>query len=1663
MKFKSRSRAETGTRTILIAAIGAAALFWVIDSAVHAFIFHDGSFSLQLQTFQRSEVGSRLLAALLITAFAISVQIGKKIQREAEAALRREKAFSDSLIETAQAIVLLLDTEGRIVHFNPYMEEVSGYRIEEVRGRDWFTTFVRKGDQEQIRSLFLNALGNTQTRGNSNSIVRKDGSERIVEWYDKTLKDADGNVVGLLSIGQDITERKRAEEILQESEENFRGLAESITDVFFALDRDLRYVYWNRASTELIGIEAEDALGKSIFEVFPDNEETRRAATVYREVLRTRKPRSFLNEYSLNGKDYVFEISAYPSKHGIAVLVKDITERRRMEEALQESEERYRTLTETAFDGQGIHEDGRLIEVNQALADICGYEPSEMIGMHTSQLVTPECWKVVQENTKEGFEKLYEVTVLRKDGSTLPVELVGKESRYYGRKVRMVAVRDITERKAAEQALRESRELLQILFDSLTIGIYRSTPDGQVLAANPAMLKLMGYSSFEELAARNLEEQGFEPSYPRSQFKEIVEREGEIRGLESAWVKRDGSIIYIRENARVVRGEDGKTLYYEGTVEDITEHKKDEQALEFERRQLLSIFDGMDESVYVINPETHEILYANAHLEKSYGRRLVGEICHRLFCNADTPCEICAVSRILQNQGRPCKWEFHNNAFHRDYSITSQLIRWPDGHDALLELAVDITDRKEAERKAAWQQEIVTAINAVLGKALACESEEDLARTCLEMAQDLVGAKFGYFCEVNSDGKVDALAISNPGWDECKMPESEATKVIKGMEIRGMQFLPLLDGRSRIFNDPSNHPQSVGLPKGHPEITCLLAVPLKHNGRVIGQIALGNKEGGYDLNDQGAVEALSGAMVEALTRKRAEGELRASELRYRTLFEQAGDYVLLLELTPQGEPFIVDANRAALQILGYSREEILGRSIALIDPDISPQVMLERERLVAGSQTGAILQVRRRRKDGSVFLAESAGTMIRIGDREVTLAIERDITERMRAEAELRASEANNRAILNAIPDLMFQVDRKGTFLNFHASSEEDLTFPPTTFLGKRMHEIFPEKLAQQAMERIEQALKGRQVPILEYPLPLQTGEWRHFEARFSVCAEDMVLIISRDITQRKQADKALQESEARFEDIALSTSDWLWEVDSEGVYTYCSEKVEEILGYAPQEMIGKTPFDFMPPEEAEKIGRQFQSIAGTRAPIVDLENWNLHKDGRLVCLLTNGVSIVDAEGTLLGYRGADEDITERKRAEEALRESEAKYRSLIDNSNDAIYLLAGNKFEIINHKFSELFGVTPEEANGPDFDFMQLVAPRSRPLIEERQRMAQRGETPPARYEFVAVTKKGEEIEVETSVTRIPYRGGMATQGILRDITERKKLEAQLLQVQKMEAVGQLAAGIAHEINTPIQYVGDNARFLKDAYSDVGDLLAKYESLLSAVKSESTAQELVREIEATKRRVDVAFLKEEIPQAAEQALQGVGRVARIVHAMKQFSHPGLQEKESFDLNRALEIAITIARNEWKYVAEMVTDFDSSLPPVPCVAGDMNQVFLNVLINAAQAVAEVVGNGVDGKGTIKVSTHRDGDWAEVRIADTGTGIPATIRNKVFDPFFTTKEVGKGTGQGLAIVHAIVVNKHHGTVTFETTEGEGTTFVIRLPIHETSRKGGTHETTNSLRR
>ncbi len=368
-----------------------------------------------------------------------------------------------------------------------------------------------------------------------------------------------------------------------------------------------------------------------------------------------------------------------------------------------------------------------------------------------------------------------------------------------------------------------------------------------------------------------------------------------------------------------------------------------------------------------------------------------------------------------------------------------------------------------------------------------------------------------------------------------------------------------------------------------------------------------------------------------------------------------------------------------------------------------------------------------------------------------------------------------------------------------------------------------------------------------------------------------------------------------------------------------------------------------------------------------------------------------------------------------------------------------------VNDAFTRLTGFVPQEAIGKSIEILRTVNYDDAFYDAIWQRLTS-GERWSDR---LAVGRKDGGAYRSRSFAAPILDPGGAVAGysfFSRDTSDEAKLEAQLGHLQKMEAIGEMAAGIAHEINTPIQYIGDNIQFLREAAEGMMRLTEASTAACEAGRNGPIPPEVLDKLENLRREIDWDFLNEEIPLAIEQALEGRDRVAAIVRAMKEFAHPGDDELTPTDVNHAIENTLAVSRGEWKHVADVDLALAAHLPPVPCFPGSFNQVLLNLVVNASHAIAERRESGGD-KGVISISSALRENAVEIVIEDNGCGIPAEIISRIFEPFFTTKDVGKGTGQGLALAHAVIVERMKGQLEVDSTPGEGTRFLLRLPLED----------------
>ena len=585
---------------------------------------------------------------------------------------------------------------------------------------------------------------------------------------------------------------------------------------------------------------------------------------------------------------------------------------------------------------------------------------------------------------------------------------------------------------------------------------------------------------------------------------------------------------------------------------------------------------------------------------------------------------------------------------------------------------------------------------------------------------------------------------------------------------------------------------------------------------------------------------------------------------------------------------------------------------------------------------------------------------------------------------------------------------------------------------------------------------RDRRVDDLAVALVIDRGDEVMLQRAVEAGAVDIIHRPLMPATLRFRAWAQLRLHESRIEQhrlverlglISRAATDGIVLIGGDGRITFWNRAAEGMFGYTEAEALGRPVHDLVtPPHLQTEAARGLADfVVAGQGPVVGrtVILQARRKNGELFPVeLSLSSTLVYGEWWALAIV---RDITQRLAFEQRLRNSENQLRWILDSVPVGVVMSGGDRrVRWANQAALDMIEAEDaEEVVGLPCNAAFCGADGEPCLLH--------GETCAERSEAQLPRRSGAPLSVLRSLHKLELNGETVYLESFVDLTARRQLEAELGHARKLEAVGQLAAGIAHEINTPIQYVGDSLHFLREAFDALAKVLGVYRQSVAEAASDHGCADLQQAASAAEEEVDLEFLLSNAPASLDRCFDGIDRVATIVRAMKDFAHPDHRRKQPADLNKALENTLTIARNEYKYVAEVDCSF-GDLPPVTCHLGDLNQAFLNLIVNAAHAVSDVVG--ASGKlGTIGVSTSRDGDWVTIAISDSGAGIPAAIAERVFEPFFTTKPVGKGSGQGLAIARSVVVEKHGGTLTFSSPPGGPTEFVIRLPIDGGQRDSG----------
>ncbi len=1118
-------------------------------------------------------------------------------RKRAEEALRQSEEKFRQFASVISDVMYRYDPTTNSYDFlSSSFEEQTGYPLEEILSDP--SGFTRKMTHPEDADRVFREVEDHLNKGpgagvfrSEYRVIRKDGEVIWVSDHKNFEFGPGGTIQRINGVVRDITERKRAEEALKRERDFSQSMLETANSLIVCLDADAKITVFNQECERVTDYRSEEVLGKSWPELFLPPDQRHAQLKSFAKWIRAH-PRDqyegpivtksgeirtilWSNTSILSGDDE--EIVAIAIGH-------DITERKRAEEALQRSKEYFRIITENASDVVIIvDKKGTITYASPSIERSSGYKPEELIGKSAFDFIAPaDLPRAIIDFGKAILTKETVIPnafrVRHKDGLERVFEGLGKNLLDDPTVAGFVMnIHDISERKRAEEALRESEERYRNLFENSPIGIYRTTPDGRILMANPVLIRLLRFSSFDELASRNLEEEGFEATYPRSQFKEQIEREGEVRGLEAAWIRRDKSVIFVRENAKAIRREDGDVLYYEGTVEDITERKKAEDALKKERHRLFSVLDVLPAYVYVQTAD-YSVPFVNRKFRELFGDP-GDRPCYEVFHGRSEPCEDCLTLRVLKTRAP------------QSYEWTSK------------------------------------------------------------------------------------------------------------------------DGRTyMIFED------------------------------------------------------------------------------------------------------------------------------------------------------------------------------------------------------------------------------------------------------------IFP-----------------------------------------SIDGPEMVVEVGIDITERKRAEEALRESEEKYHTVADFTYDWEFWIAPEGKFIYVSPSCERITGYRPEEFLldPNLLFKIAHTDERNSITDYLSHKESDFGEKQGLEFRILTRSGRERWIGLECQPVYGRNGEYLGLRGSNRDITEHKRAEEALRESEVKYSSLVEQAKDGVVIVQDNVFTFANRAMAEISGHAVEEIVG--MPFLDMVAPESKDLIARRYELRMSGEKVPHTYETKIQCKDGTIRDVELTPAIIHYRGKPANMGVIRDITEEKKMEAQLIQAERLSAVGTLAYGIAHEFNNILAGILGNAEF--------------------GIGSDDP---------------------EEAKKCFQIIMESCDRAKGITNSLLAFSRQRETKKQRGDITEAVETVVVLVERELEKQNIKVVKKFSPIPEITCDLGELSGVVLNMITNARDAMKPKGG-------TLTIEIGKKKDNIEMIFTDTGCGIPDSIKGRIFEPFVTTKgALGQseipGTGLGLFLSCGII-SRYHGEIGVKSEVGKGSRFTIKIPISE----------------
>lgn len=1384
--------------------------------------------------------------------------------------LRSKMDFMDKAMDASPVSIVVTDQRGKITYANRQAEKILGLTKNEIMQRtyndpSWHITDIEGKPISPEELPFTQVMKIGKPVNNIQHAIEQPRGNRIYVSVNATpLFDDAKNICGMVATIEDITARVKAEKQLEEKTKELERYFSSSLDLLCIADVDGYFRRLNPEWQKVLGYTLAELENQKFLDfVHPDDRESTREAVSL--LSRQKEVLNFTNRYrSKDGSYRWIEWRSFPKDKMIYATARDITERKLAEEALKESEERLHRLSDITVDGIAIHEKGLILDANETLAKMFGYELFEIINQPAAQYFTPESAKILMQNIVGGFENPYEVTGVKKDGSIFPVEILAKETKYRNRRARITSVRDITERKRAEEARSAAEEQYRHIFDNMSIGIFQTTPRGKFIKVNPALASMYGFISPDEMmrSVDNIGEQLYVNSSDRETYTRLLAQGDASVDFVCENFRKDRTRIWVQISAHRKKNKIGEIECYEGYITDITKRKEAEEALKASEEKYRAIIETTSEWIWEINLQGRHT-FSNKGVESVLGY---------------------PVSEFLES-----------NTF-----------------------------------------------NFIV--------EED---------------------RIKVQNKLNEMIKSKQGWRNWIIRWHHKNGSIRFLESNAN---PILDSEGKLL--------------------------------------------GFRGSDRDITKHIE-----------AEGSLRRSEEKFRSLAENTSDWIWEVNL----EGKYIYSNPKVYHILGYKPDEIIGKSpFEFMNADEAKRIQgLFHDAIISRKEFSGLIN-HNVHKDGHEIILESSGTPVFDAQNNLIgyRGIDRNITERQRAEKELEEIKAMMTAsfmqtpvpmVLVSMPDYIVRLVNQAC-LEFLGIQDEPPKIGESFATLKQTWEDFDEQ--------------GNHVPLSEMPLALalqgietknkkcyvrrKDGTIRWEEASASSvrnAAGDIIAayLVFPDITERKQAEDSLRESEelirAIIDHAPFGAHSYELQDDGRLIFRGGNQSADRILSLNHSALVGKSIEEAFPGLVGTTVPEMYRRVAST-GEIREVDQ--VEYDGGKVTGAFEIHAFQTAQNRMTVFF---RDITERKQAEEALRESEERFRTTLYSIGDGVITTdTKGKVQQMNHIAEVLTGWSEREACGKN--------------IEEIFQIINEETNAPAENPVIAVLEKGVVVGLANHTTLVAHDGSrrpIADSGapihnhrgditgvvlVFNDQTERKELQNQLLQAQKMDAIGRLAGGVAHDFNNMIGVILGYAMLIEKQLDSSNPLTQKVKAIITAAERSAklTAQLL-------------SFARKQIANPIVLNLNDeISILQKMLHRL---------------IGEDIDLRILPGNDLW----------NTKIDPV-----QIDQILTNLASNARDAIHDV--------GTISIETSNisfdasfseqypelvPGEYVVLKFSDTGKGMDRATREHMFEPFFTTKPKGQGTGLGLATVFGIV-KQNNGYIHVYSELEKGTTINIYFPRH-----------------